>query len=53
MIVGASFHWRSVGMGEPITSTVYAIEGQKRTLWGGLAAGITGIHEWRFTPIDN
>jgi hypothetical protein len=29
-------------------STIYASAERARTLWGGPAAGITGVHEWVF-----
>jgi hypothetical protein len=46
--VGAMFVWRTRGIDQPISSTIYAIEPRRRTLWGGPAKGIEGIHEWRF-----
>ena len=33
-----------------MTSAVYAVQGQSRVLWGGTGDGITGVHEWVFTP---
>ena len=45
--VGGSFEWTSYGA--TIASTIYAVEQtaeRARVLWGGPAAGITGIHEW-------
>ncbi|MEU8239414.1 SRPBCC family protein [Actinoplanes missouriensis] len=45
---GSTFHWTTAGLS--IASTVYAIEAPHRILWGGPAHGITGIHEWTFTP---
>jgi hypothetical protein len=33
-----------------VTSTVYAVQDQSRVLWGGTGDGITGVHEWVFTP---
>ena len=44
---GTSFDWTSYGFS--VTSTIYEVEDQSRSLWGGTADGITGIHEWRFT----
>jgi hypothetical protein len=46
---GASFAWRTHAL--DIHSTVYAVEPERRTLWGGPAAGITGIHAWTFNPV--
>jgi hypothetical protein len=43
---GASFEWTSSGFS--VTSTVYDVTDRSRTLWGGTAQGITGIHEWTF-----
>ena len=46
--VGNSFTWTSYGF--TVTSTIYEMTDRSRTLWGGTAQGITGIHEWRFEP---
>ncbi len=46
---GADFTWRTHDLG--IKSTVYRVEPQRHTLWGGPAEGITGIHSWTFTPV--
>jgi hypothetical protein len=50
---GSSFEWTSSGF--RVTSTIYdvspptgAVSPRSRTLWGGTAQGITGIHEWTF-----
>jgi Polyketide cyclase / dehydrase and lipid transport len=50
---GASFEWTSSGF--TVTSTIYdvsppggEVSPRSRTLWGGTAQGITGIHEWTF-----
>jgi hypothetical protein len=43
---GATFEWTSSGF--TVTSTIYDVSAQSRTLWGGTAQGITGIHEWTF-----
>ena len=48
-VVGATFDWESYGF--PVTSKVYLIETHHRILWGGAAAGVTGVHEWLFTPV--
>jgi hypothetical protein len=44
---GRSFDWTSYGF--PVTSTIYEVEDRTRSLWGGTAQGITGVHEWLFT----
>ncbi|MER5966637.1 SRPBCC family protein [Streptomyces sp. NPDC002057] len=43
---GASFTWRTHGL--DITSTVSELVPGERIVWGGPAAGITGIHVWTF-----
>ena len=50
--VGSTITWSTSGIAQPIQSTIYAIEPQHRTLWGGPAMGITGIHEWQFIDVD-
>ena len=50
--VGSTITWSTSGIAEPIPSIIYAIEPQHRTLWGGPAMGITGIHEWRFSDVE-
>jgi hypothetical protein len=55
-VPGGSFAWTSSGLG--VTSTIYDVSPptgdvspRARTLWGGNAQGITGIHEWTFTDM--
>lgn len=48
--VGSSFAWSSHDF--PVTSTIFAIDDQKRILWGGPASGIMGVHEWLFDQAD-
>ena len=43
---GATFAWTSSGLS--VSSTIYDVTDRSRTLWGGTAEGITGIHEWTF-----
>ena len=43
---GNSFDWTSYNF--PVRSTVYQVTENGRVLWGGIADGITGIHEWLF-----
>ncbi|MGK5683701.1 SRPBCC family protein [Actinoplanes sp. URMC 104] len=45
---GAVFHWETGGLS--IDSTVLAVEPERRTVWGGPAAGIEGRHVWTFEP---
>ncbi|MFJ1704962.1 SRPBCC family protein [Kitasatospora sp. NPDC088346] len=44
--LGSSFSWRTHGL--DITSTVVELIPGERIVWGGPAAGITGIHVWTF-----
>ena len=44
---GSSFRWQTGGL--DITSTVTEVEEPHRTVWGGPAHGITGVHVWTFT----
>jgi hypothetical protein len=46
---GADFTWHTHDL--RIKSTVYQVDPQRRTLWGGSTEGITGIHSWTFTPV--
>ncbi len=46
---GAVFTWKTRGVDGPIRSTVHAVEPLARTLWGGPAGGVVGLHEWRFS----
>lgn len=48
---GGAFVWTTRGLDEAVTSTIYALEPGRETLWGGPAGGITGIHRWSFTSI--
>ena len=47
---GNSFDWSSYGF--DVTSQIYEVSDRSRTLWGGTAEGITGIHEWVFAETD-
>jgi hypothetical protein len=44
---GSSFTWTSYGF--TVTSTIYAVAERARTLWGGAAGGVMGIHEWVYS----
>jgi hypothetical protein len=46
--LGATFHWSTGGL--EIASTIRQVRPQRRTVWGGPAAGIDGVHVWEFTP---
>ncbi|MFE5808953.1 SRPBCC family protein [Streptomyces sp. NPDC056491] len=43
---GGSFSWHTHGL--DITSTVRELVPGERIVWGGPAAGITGVHVWTF-----
>lgn len=47
---GNSFDWSSYGFA--VTSEIYEVSERRRTLWGGTAGGITGVHEWLFAETD-
>jgi Polyketide cyclase / dehydrase and lipid transport len=47
---GSSFDWSSYGFA--VTSHIYEVRDHSRTLWGGTAGGITGVHEWLFRETD-
>lgn len=49
-VPGVTFDWQTASF--DIRSTLYAVEPQRRTLWGGTTAGVTGIHEWTFAEVD-
>lgn len=48
--VGSTFHWSTGGLA--IASTIKEVRSHRRTVWGGPAAGIVGVHVWAFTPED-
>ena len=49
---GNAFDWSSYGFA--VTSHIYEVEcSRTRTLWGGTAGGITGVHQWRFEETDS
>jgi len=45
-VAGNSFTWTSYDF--TVTSKIYDVAGNTRTLWGGEAQGVMGIHEWSF-----
>lgn len=50
-VAGSSFTWTSYDF--PVTSTIYDVVDRSRSLWGGVAQGIMGTHEWRFETTPN
>ena len=49
--VGHSFRWQTAGL--DITSTIMQVVQRSRTVWGGPASGIDGVHLWEFVPVDH
>ena len=49
---GSTITWRTAGIEKPIPSTIHAVEPGHRTLWGGPAMGIVGLHQWRFSDAE-
>jgi len=49
--VGTAFQWQTAGL--DITSTIAQVVTGSRTIWGGPASGIDGVHIWEFTPHDD
>ncbi|MFI7498794.1 SRPBCC family protein [Streptomyces sp. NPDC049687] len=45
---GSVFDWETAGLS--ISSTVMEVQPQSRTVWGGPAHGIEGVHVWTFEP---
>lgn len=45
---GGVFDWETAGLS--ISSTVLEVRPQRRTVWGGPAHGIEGVHVWTFEP---
>ncbi|WP_328609515.1 SRPBCC family protein [Amycolatopsis sp. NBC_00345] len=48
---GAVFHWATGGL--EIASAIQAVDPGRRTVWGGPAGGIVGIHVWSFSVVDD
>lgn len=48
-VPGSTFSWYTSGL--DIESTIYRVEPERHTLWGGPAQGIMGIHSFAFTPV--
>ncbi|GAA1262862.1 SRPBCC family protein [Kitasatospora nipponensis] len=46
LAAGTTFQWRTHGL--DIASTVLELVPGERIVWGGPAAGITGVHVWMF-----
>ena len=51
LAVGTVFNWSTAGL--TIASTVGELVLQQRMAWSGTAQGITGIHVWWFTPVED
>ena len=48
---GEVFHWATGGL--EIDSAIQAVDPNRRTVWGGPAGGIVGIHVWTFSAVDD
>jgi hypothetical protein len=48
---GATFRWETAGLS--IVSTIAEVVPFRRLAWSGPSAGITGIHVWTFTELEN
>ena len=49
-IPGEAFHWATAGL--EIDSSIQEVDPHRRTVWGGPAGGIVGIHVWSFTIVE-
>ena len=48
---GSSWVWSTEGL-EDITSTVKQVRPEHRIVWGGPAQGVTAVHVWTFTRVE-
>ncbi|WP_162824275.1 SRPBCC family protein [Peterkaempfera bronchialis] len=48
---GSRFDWETSGLS--IGSTIAEVVPLRRTVWGGPAHGIEGIHVWTFSPTED
>ncbi|WP_220277389.1 SRPBCC family protein [Streptomyces himalayensis] len=47
-VEGSVFEWETAGLS--ISSSIVEVLPQRRTVWGGPAHGIDGVHVWMFEP---
>ncbi|MGI5198271.1 SRPBCC family protein [Streptomyces sp. CA-288835] len=48
---GSVFDWETAGLS--ISSRIIEVQPRHRTVWGGPAHGIDGVHVWTFEPTTN
>jgi hypothetical protein len=48
---GEVFRWATSGL--EIDSSIQAVDPNRRTVWGGPAGGIVGIHVWIFSVVED
>ena len=52
LAVGTVFRWSTAGL-DDITSTIGEVIPERRIAWSGPAQGITAVHVWTFTPVQD
>ena len=52
LAVGTVFRWSTAGL-DDITSTIAEVIPERRIVWSGPAQGITAVHVWTLTPVQN
>ena len=52
LAAGTIFRWSTAGL-DDITSTVGEVVPERRIVWSGPAQGITAVHVWTFTPVQD
>ena len=52
LAVGTVFRWSTAGL-DDITSTIGEVIPERRIVWSGPAQGITAVHVWTFTPVQD
>ena len=52
LAAGTVFRWSTAGL-DDITSTVGEVIPERRVVWSGPAQGISAVHVWTFTPVQD
>lgn len=52
LAAGTVFRWSTAGL-DDITSIVGEVIPERRIVWSGPAQGITAVHVWSFTPVQD
>lgn len=52
LAAGTVFRWSTAGL-DDITSTIGEVIAERRIVWSGPAQGITAVHVWTFTPVQD